>query len=416
MSNKFEFKMYKKVMKPRFYLMPIVWIIALFYKIIGRVKLRKTNFKSYKEPALVLCNHASMIDMANVVLSMFPYRTCWIASIEEFNGREWLFRRVGVYPKRKFTTDLLVIKNTADLIRKRKISVCIYPEARFSLAGITENLGEGLGKMAKLCKCRVIVLNQKGNFIFSPQWNKHPYRYNRVYVDATEVFTSKEAIELPADELQARIEKAFVYDDYKWAHDNKIKTKCKKRAQNIHKILYKCPTCNQEGHMNSSGIHLWCENCNSKWELDEYYELHCLTGENKFTIPSDWYRWERQEVYKEVNEGTYHFEDDVRIEKLVDAWKGFEYIGKAHMTHDENGYNIVGTLDDGTAFNLNKAPLSTRSVHIEYDYKGRGDALDMATMENTYWIYPVNKVCLTKFNFATEAIFEKVAKEKENNK
>ena len=83
--------------------------------------------------------------------------------------------------------------------------------------------------------------------------------------------------------------------------------------------------------------------------------------------------------------------------------------------YSENGYNIVGTLDDGTQFNLNKAPLSTRSVHIEYDYKGRGDALDMATMEDTYWVYPVNKVCLTKFNFATEAIFEKVAKEKEKN-
>ena len=76
----------KKVLKPRFYLMPIVWIVALYYKIIARVKLKKVNFKSYKEPAIILCNHASMIDMANVVLSMFPYRVCWIASIEEFNG------------------------------------------------------------------------------------------------------------------------------------------------------------------------------------------------------------------------------------------------------------------------------------------------------------------------------------------
>ena len=107
-----KFEMNKQTTKPRFYLMPIVWAIALFYKIIGRVKLTKTNFKSYKEPALILCNHASMIDMANVVLSMFPYRTCWIASIEEFNGREWLFRRLGVLPKRKFTTDLLLIKHT----------------------------------------------------------------------------------------------------------------------------------------------------------------------------------------------------------------------------------------------------------------------------------------------------------------
>ena len=35
----------KKVLKPRFYLMPIVWIVALYYKIIARVKLKKVNFK-----------------------------------------------------------------------------------------------------------------------------------------------------------------------------------------------------------------------------------------------------------------------------------------------------------------------------------------------------------------------------------
>lgn len=409
-KNEKKFDMNKKVIKPRWYLMPIEWVGSLYFKIIGRVKFKKTNFKSFKEPSLILSNHASMIDFANVVLSMFPYRTCWIASIEEFNGREWLFRHIGVFPKRKFTTDLVVIKRTAELIRKQNMSVCIYPEARFSLAGINEDISTGLGKMAKLCKCRVIVLKQKGNFIFSPQWNKHPYRYNKVEVEAVEVFSAKDAVELPADVLQEKIEKAFVYDDYKWANDNKIRIKCKKRAENIHKILYKCPNCNEEGKMNSKGIHLWCEHCNSKWEMDEYSALHCLTGETKFKLPSDWYRWEREEVIKEVNEGRYHYEGDVRIEKLINAQVKFKHIGKVHMTHDINGYKFEGILDDGTPFNLTKAPLSTRSIHIEYNYKNRGDAIDIATNEDTWWVYPEN-TCLTKFNFATEAIFDKVAKE-----
>ena len=401
----------KKVLKPRWYLMILVWIIALYYKIIGRVKLTKTNFKSYKEPSLILCNHASMIDMANVVLSMFPYRTCWPASIEEFNGREWLFRHLGVFPKRKFTTDLVLIKRIAELIRKRNISVTIYPEARFSLAGINEDISKALGKLAKLCKCRVIVIKQKGNFIMSPQWNKHPYRGNKVYVEATEVCSSKEVETLPADIIQERIEKEFVYDDYKWANENKIRIKCKKRAQNIHKILYKCPTCNQEGKTNSKGIHIWCENCNSKWEMDEYSGLTCLTGPTRFKLPSDWYRWEKQECIKEVNEGTYKFEDDVRIEKLINSRVKFKEIGVVHMVHDINGYHLEGTLHDNSKFSLHKAPLSTRSVHIEYNYKNRGDALDIATLEDTWWVYPINNCCLTKFNFATEAIFDKVSTE-----
>lgn len=410
MKKEKKFEMNKKVFKPRWYLMIIEWIGSLYFKIIGRVKLVKTNFKSYKEPSLILCNHASMIDFANVILSMFPYRTCWIASIEEFNGREWLFRRIGVFPKRKFTTDLIVIKRTAELIRQRNMSVCIFPEARFSLAGINEDISPALGKMAKLCKCRVIVLKQQGNFVFSPQWNKHPYRFNKIIVNATEIFSAKDAIELPSEILQEKIENAFVYDDYKWANDNKIKIKCKKRAENIHKILYKCPNCNEEGKMNSKRIHLWCENCNYKWEMDEYSALHCLNGKDRFKLPSDWYRWEKEETIKEVNNGTYRYEGTCRIEKLVNAQVKFRHIGTIKMIHDINGFQFEGILDDNTPFNLVKPPLSTRSVHIEYNYKNRGDALDIATNEDTWFVYPTNS-CLTKFNFATEAIFDKVSKE-----
>ena len=70
--------------------------------------------------------------------------------------------------------------------------------------------------------------------------------------------------------------------------------------------------------------------------------------------------------------------------------------------------------EGSTWTNFIKAPLSTRSVHIEYNYKGRGDALDIATLEDTWWVYPVNPCCLTKFNFATEAIYDKVANETNN--
>ena len=84
------------------------------------------------------------------------------------------------------------------------------------------------------------------------------------------------------------------------------------------------------------------------------------------------------------------------------------------MIHDINGYQLSGKLDDGTDFNLTKAPLSTRSIHVEFNYKGRGDAIDIATLDDTWWVYPVNPCNLTKFNFATEAIFEKVSKD--NNK
>lgn len=417
MKNSYKgIDIHKKILKPRWYLMLVEWAATLYFSIINRVKYKKTNFKSFKEPSLILATHASMQDFASMVGLMFPYRTCWVISIEEFNGREWLFRHIGGIPKRKFTSDIILIKHIAEMIRKKHMSVVIYPETRFSLAGVNEQLSPALGKLAKLCKSRVIVVKQNGNFIVSPQWAKHPYRDNHVEAFATQLFSKEEVEKLDANIIQERIEQEFVYDDYKWQNDNRIRTKCNKRAENIHKILYKCPVCGKEGMTNSKGIHIWCENCNSKWEMDEYAELHCLTGENHFKLPSDWYRWEKDECYKEVNNRTYHFEDDIRIENLIDTHKKFVEIGTIHMSHDMNGFVLKGKLYDGNDFELIKPPLSMRSCHIEYDYKGRGDALDMATIDDTWWVYPVHPCCLTKFNFATEAIYAKAARENENNK
>jgi hypothetical protein len=44
-------------------------------------------------------------------------------------------------------------------------------------------------------------------------------------------------------------------------------------------------------------------------------------------------------------------------------------------------------------------------MHIEYDYKGRGDALDIVYNDETYFVFPLtNASSLTKYNFTTEAI------------
>ena len=83
------------------------------------------------------------------------------------------------------------------------------------------------------------------------------------------------------------------------------------------------------------------------------------------------------------------------------------------MRQDDQGIHIVGKLDDGSDFDLFKPANTTASLHIEYNYKKRGDAIDIATMEETYFVYPLNNPnVLTKLHFATEALFKKAT---ENN-
>ncbi|MBO7078265.1 MAG: 1-acyl-sn-glycerol-3-phosphate acyltransferase [Bacilli bacterium] len=410
-----RFDMLKKPIMPKWFLYPVAWFGSLAFNgpFATRTKTIKHGFKSFKEPALILQNHASMVDFADVVTAMFPHLPCWVVSIEEFVGREWIFRNIGCIAKRKFTNDIALIKRIVDIIKNKKRSVVIYPETRFSICGVTEKLSPALGKLAKLCGCRVIVGNQKGNFLHSPQWNKHPYRKVRVISDFYEVVSKEEVKTLSAEEIQKRIEEHFVYDEYKYQSENRVKIDSPERATNIHRVLYKCPICGSEVDMESHGIDIKCAKCGASWTLNEYGEIESETSEVKFKLPSDWYRWEKEEAYKEVMEGTYHFEDDVRIEDLINAKVGFNKIGTVHMTHDENGYILDGTLDDGSAFHLEKPCLQTPSMHIEYDFKGRGDALDIATLKDTWFVFLGRPYPLTKFNFTTEALYEKAMKEKE---
>ena len=410
-NEKMELYIQKPPKRPNLFWRIIMEILAFFFNgpFSTRSKIILHNFKDFKEPALVLSNHGAFVDFANLHKAMRKNPPCYVTAIDEFVGRAWLMREIGCFPKRKFTTDLSLIKKIYNLINKEGIPVAIYPEARFSFAGVTEDIGDTLGKMAKLCKCRVIVVNQKGNFLHSPQWCKHPYRNVKNICDFYEVATKEEVMTLPAEEIQKRIEEHFVYDEYKWQAENKIKIKCKKRAQNIHQILYKCPVCGKEGHMNSKDSSIWCEHCKTTWDMDEYGLLHQRGADStRFELVSDWYRWEKQEVINEVNNGTYHFEDEVRLERINKKNLKFVNIGDVTLTHDENGYTLNGTLKDNTTFHLEKPCLSTRSVHIEFDYRGKGNAIDIATIDETWFAYPKNKGSIVmKFNFATEALFFK---------
>jgi hypothetical protein len=82
-----------------------------------------------------------------------------------------------------------------------------------------------------------------GNFINSPQWSKHPYRKIRQEAEIYMIASAEEVKTLSADQLQERIEKAFVKDEYRWQVEKGYHTKCSKRADGLYRILYKCPVC-----------------------------------------------------------------------------------------------------------------------------------------------------------------------------
>ncbi|MBE7087321.1 MAG: hypothetical protein E7369_03375 [Clostridiales bacterium] len=402
-----RFDMNRKPNKPKWYLKVVEAIACPFYLMFnnGHIKTDKA-VKKLKGPYLILSTHASFMDFPMILKGIFPKNTGWVMSVEEFRRGDWLMYGIGGMPKRKFDHSIVTVKHMLYMLKTLKHTVTLYPEARFSLAGINERLDGALGKLCKKANVPVVMCKAMGNFVNSPQWSKHPYRKIRQECELYVLVTKEETETLSAEEIQERIEKAFERDEYKWQVERNLHTKCKQRADGLYRILYKCPVCGKEFKMRSEGVNLWCDECGAKWEMDTLSRLHGVNTDKGFSHIPDWYRWEREEVRKEVESGTYHFEDDVRVEDYYSTKVGLIPVGDAHVVHDQNGFTITGTVD-GQPFNLNKSVASMYSVHIEYDFLNRGDAFDIATDKTTYFMFlKTAENYLTKMHFATEELYD----------
>lgn len=407
MREKKRFDMNKLAIKPRWYLKIVEFIAAPFYMLFskGRVKVDKV-VRKIKGPYFLLATHASFTDFAQVVCGIMPRTTGWVMSVEEFRRGDWLMGGIGGIPKRKFTHDICTAKQIIRYIKKLKHTCTIYPEARFELAGINEKIDKALGKMCKFLAVPVVMCMTNGNFLNSPQWCKHPYRGIRQEAHIYQLLSKEQLNEMSAEQVQDVIEKAFVKDEYKWQVDNGYHIKCKDRAKGIHNILYKCPVCGKEFKMESAGIHLWCTECGAKWEMDTLSRINGVNTDKGFSHVPDWYRWEREQVRKEVESGAYHFEDEVRVEDYYSTKVGFVNAGDGKLIHDENGFTFKGIID-GEQVEINKPISSMYSVHIEYNFLNRGDAIDIATDKTSYFMFLKNaKNYLTKIHFAQEEMFD----------
>ena len=357
------------------------------------------------KPYLLLVTHSSMVDFNLMLKGTHPYKVNNVMTLEGFKTyTEPLMRSLGVLGTRKFITDLHLVKNMKYCVDKLKNIFVLFPEARYSLDGCTSYLPDSLGKMVRLLGVPVVVLMIHGNFVTCPQWNK---KNKKTFVEAEmkQIITAEEAKSLSVDEINARIADNFRYDDYGWQRDNKIKIDHPGRADGLHALLYKCPACKTEHQTDSAGTKLWCNCCKKTWEMDEYGQLHALEGETEFAHIPDWSNWERACVREEIDNGTYYFEDEVRIETLPNAWKFYKQgMGKLIQTPEETR---IECNYYGEPYVLRRSAKSLESMHIEYDYLGRGDCVDISVPDDSFWCYLTKRDAITKISFATEEIHKR---------
>jgi hypothetical protein len=371
----------------------------------------KINMEGIKPPYFMLANHASEMDFRYLYAALRPYNPNYVVAIDAMQATGYgLMRAAGGICKRKFIQDFALIKNLKYCVDHYKNPCLLYPEARYSFDGTQSYLTPAIGKMAKLLKVPVVVFITYGNFITNPQWNKAKFRKVPAKAKLVCVATAEEVKTLSADELNRRISEVFQYDDFQYQLDNKIETGDKTPAKGLHRILYQCCECGTEHEMYSDGTTLECRHCGKKWEMTKYGQLEAHDGNTRFSHIPDWFKWERENVRKEVREGTYHFEDEVEVHTL--PYKKYYAQGVGKFKQDCTGTHFWCNYY-GEPFEMHLAPNELESMHIEFGFKDLrkdelfGDCLDISKPDDSFWLHPINgRDVIMKIALATEELYQ----------
>lgn len=405
-----RFDMKAPPIRQRQWLRPVTWALSFPFTLSQKTKIIKTNCEGLKPPYILLCNHNAFYDFMVATHAIFPHRANYVVAIDGFfgfPGKKWLLRNVGGICKRKFTTDLVLVRQIKRVLNNGDVLI-LYPEARYSVCGTPSELPESLGQMCKMMKVPVVTLKCVGNHLKTPFWNTKDRKIPYTEAHLTQLYTAEQLKEASAEEIHAKINEALAYDDFAWQKENNIKITVPYRAEGLHNVLYQCPHCNTEYEMSSKGDTLRCEHCGKSWKMTELGELVANEGETEFSHIPDWYEWQRANVRAEVREGRYYFESGCHVKSMPDGTRFYD-IGNGTIIHDLDGFRLKGNGKYGE-FEMERKSAGLEACHIEYNYLGKyGDCIDLNTLDDTYYIYPhAEKFSITKIALATEEIYRMI--------
>ena len=382
----------------------LIWVLSKIMLTGKKYTVEKINMEGLKPPYMLLSNHMHFIDFEITAMATGAASVTNVVSIDGYVGKFFLLEWIGAICTRKYTTDLHLVKAIRHVLKRGDV-LAMYPEARYTPCGTLSFLPESLGKLVKMNKVPVVTAVHHGNHLYAPFWNVFQKKKVPMHAVYKKILTPEQIEKLSVQEINDLLKQELQYDEYRYQKEKGIRITEPFRAEGMHKVLYQCPHCKKEA-MDSKGAEIFCAECGKRWLWQEDGYLKATEGETEFDHIPDWFAWQRSQVEKEIEEGTYRFEDEVEVLSLPHIWK-YIPLGKAKLTHDmEKGFQLEGHYR-GERYYVNRKPEQTNSLHVEYNFTpidGK-DYLDISTENDSFYCRPTKPNVITKLAFATEILY-----------
>lgn len=394
---------HRKPMRPNFLLqtairvasIPDLWATHFSYETHGMEQIKN-------QPCLILMNHSCFLDLMIMSKIFYPKPYGIVCTSDGFVGKDLLMRLLGCIPTQKFVSDVSLIRDMEYMLKEKKTSVLMYPEASYSFDGTATPLPRKMGVLLKKLGVPVVTVITHGAFLRDPLYNGLQKRKVRVSADVTCLATAEQIKTMTVRELDEKLDCAFTFDGFAWQRDSRVEISEKFRADGLERILYKCPHCAAEGEMEGKGTTLTCHHCGKKWEMDTLGQLKATEGETLFPHIPDWYAWERREVCRELESGSYRLETDVQIGMLVDH-KAIYMVGDGHLSHSDEGFRLTGC---DKKLSYEQGALACYGLYADYYWYEIADVICIGNHEALYYCFPKGKTPVAKTRMAVEELYK----------
>lgn len=397
---------HKHPMKPSVFLNRLIKLITIPDMLINRFTANKIGMEKLPDdqPCLILMNHSCFYDLKLVYHALGKRTFNIVCTTDGMVGLlSPIMRWLGCIPTNKFVTDLVLIRDMKYAVEKNKSSILMFPEASYSFDGTATTLPDSLGRLIKMLKVPVVTIITHGAFARDPLYNGLQLRKVKVSADVEYLLSPEEIAEMKADDINTLLNDRFSFDNFRWQQENNVIIDEPFRADGLHRVLYKCAHCGSEAHMEGKGVTIACKHCGKAYTLTETGFLAADDGDTRFDHIPDWYAWEREEVRKEIESGTYDLDIDVDIAMLVN-FDSLYQVGEGHLTHTEEGFHLTGCDDK---LDYSQVPQASYSLYADYFWYEIGDVICIGDRDVLYYCFPKDKrIPVAKARLATEELYK----------
>lgn len=380
-------------------------------RVLSQPEMRATHFTytkhgmeklGSKEPCLILMNHSCFTDLMIASKIFFPKRYAIVCTADAFVGKEWLMRLIGCMPTQKFVTDVSLVRDMEYMLKTKRTSVLMFPEASYSFDGTATPIPRKMGVLLKKLGVPVVTVVTHGAFARDPLYNCLQKRQVDISAEVSCFATAEEIRTMSVAELDQKLDAVFSFDNFAWQKENHITIDEPFRADGLNRILYRCASCGAEGQTEGKGTLFTCHACGKQYELQTDGSLQALEGVTEFSHIPDWYAWQRDQVRQALENGTYRLETEVDIAMMVD-FKAIYMVGSGTLVQDNSGFHLTGC--DGKLDYI-QGPLANYGLYSDYYWYEIADVICIGSREISYYCFPKGSDVVAKARIAAEELYK----------